>query len=181
MSAALCFLWSFQSTPPVKAATVFSPASDKKRHISIHAAREGGDYNSPVSGTSRVISIHAAREGGDAFDFFTGCINTISIHAAREGGDSQQHRRRDSPQAISIHAAREGGDAAPLPNCTKTHLFQSTPPVKAATMQPIKARGAKAPFQSTPPVKAATLRACACRTRAPFQSTPPVKAATRTA
>ena len=34
----------FQSTPPVKAATPIDGAEILKRIISIHAAREGGDY-----------------------------------------------------------------------------------------------------------------------------------------
>ena len=36
-------------------------------HISIHAAREGGDYNISANSASKtIISIHAAREDGDA-------------------------------------------------------------------------------------------------------------------
>ena len=59
---------SFQSTPPVKAATqpVFYVAG--RGLISIHAAREGGDG----------VTVKAERFSGD-----------ISIHAAREGGDGQ--------------------------------------------------------------------------------------------
>ena len=34
---------TFQSTPPVKAATVFTEGTDIPLIISIHAAREGGD------------------------------------------------------------------------------------------------------------------------------------------
>ena len=57
----------------------------------------------------------------------------ISIHAAREGGDlfNQQRQRRKN---ISIHAAREGGDAAFPTGMRPRLLFQSTPPVKAATV-----------------------------------------------
>ena len=101
------------------------------------------------------ISIHAAREGGDSklyiinFQFFgfqstppvKAATNTnaesnisgiISIHAAREGGDCQK-----SPffsiVTISIHAAREGGDHSAWAVVFSPALFQSTPPVKAAT------------------------------------------------
>ena len=35
--------------------------------------------------------------------------------------------------AISIHAAREGGDTDPAYQKMQANLFQSTPPVKAAT------------------------------------------------
>ena len=57
--------------------------------ISIHAAREGGDW--------RVMK-HCCRHDG------------ISIHAAREGGDFKL-RLFLNHLVISIHAVREGGDA----------------------------------------------------------------------
>ena len=58
---------SFQSTPPVKAATPSSIASFILYIISIHAAREGGDALDAVGQAKPpCISIHAAREGGDA-------------------------------------------------------------------------------------------------------------------
>ena len=36
-------IFVFQSTPPVKAATDGSAEAEDEKHISIHAAREGGD------------------------------------------------------------------------------------------------------------------------------------------
>ena len=78
----------------------------------------------------------------------------ISIHAAREGGDPQgAHARRWC--YISIHAAREGGDETGGGFVAIELLFQSTPPVKAATWLGLS-MGGFPPFQSTPPVKAAT-------------------------
>ena len=78
---------------------------------------------------------------------------------------------------ISIHAAREGGDSASTPKGVMATVFQSTPPVKAATCS-LRFSLNFSPFQSTPPVKAATgvnfPRTCA----SVFKSTPPVKAAT---
>ena len=82
-----------------------------------------------------LISIHAAREGGDGavviVFLYTFCI---SIHAAREGGDYISPPRVII-HAISIHAAREGGDQR-VPSAQRSAaLFQSTPPVKAATAE----------------------------------------------
>ena len=57
-------------------------------------------------------------------------------------------------------------------------LFQSTPPVKAATKKRSENHGTHT-FQSTPPVKAATAAAFRATQSQRFQSTPPVKAATR--
>ena len=58
--------------------------------------------------------------------------------------------------SISIHAAREGGDETGGGFVAIELLFQSTPPVKAAT-KAIRGERIKNIFQSTPPVKAATL------------------------
>ena len=57
----------------------------------------------------------------------------ISIHAAREGGDNND-KHRPERQPISIHAAREGGDILPSTFKQSLFKFQSTPPVKAATV-----------------------------------------------
>ena len=45
------FSFIFQSTPPVKAATCRALAAKKLGMISIHAAREGGDYPPQGRGT----------------------------------------------------------------------------------------------------------------------------------
>ena len=55
----------FQSTPPVKAATLLLWICTQARRISIHAAREGGDELFHDIYNAGAISIHAAREGGD--------------------------------------------------------------------------------------------------------------------
>ena len=56
------------------------------------------------------ISIHAAREGGDFTHYGYAIHKVISIHAAREGGDQVTARNLIICWVISIHAAREGGD-----------------------------------------------------------------------
>ena len=72
MKAATYFLpytlskFAFQSTPPVKAATVAVAPFVGFSFISIHAAREGGDTKEARKNNMLAISIHAAREGGDA-------------------------------------------------------------------------------------------------------------------
>ena len=58
---------------------------------------------------------------------------------------------------ISIHAAREGGDQNAFVRVRACVVFQSTPPVKAATLH-TPTTTATATFQSTPPVKAATIQ-----------------------
>ena len=69
------------------ATTVFNPIHAFYK-ISIHAAREGGDFVSLFDARMpAIISIHAAREGGDIQSYAYSVKNKISIHAAREGGD----------------------------------------------------------------------------------------------
>ena len=88
------------------------------------------DYNISRNNT---ISIHAAREGGDAKPIKANKTFAISIHAAREGGDLLAvYARKVKP--ISIPAAREGGDEPATVDCCCKSGFQSTPPVKAATL-----------------------------------------------
>ena len=81
-------------------------------------------------------------------------VQTISIHAAREGGDAKAVSAARK-QEISIHAAREGGDLPFGVSSQRLPIFQSTPPVKAATHMSMPVFG-QIKFQSTPPVKAAT-------------------------
>ena len=81
---------AFQSTPPVKAATMRGLSKLRDLYISIHAAREGGDNDAEAYKAAIDISIHAAREGGDS--------TSTSVN---------------------------------LPSS----VFQSTPPVKAATAE----------------------------------------------
>ena len=66
---------AFQSTPPVKAATQMLPSLAFCADISIHAAREGGDKKHSCPIWLYGISIHAAREGGDTY--LTLCITFL--------------------------------------------------------------------------------------------------------
>ena len=81
--------FTFQSTPPVKAATITQRFRKEAERISIHAAREGGDDYFNIVPPYGNISIHAAREGGDLLPKKDISQISISIHAAREGGDKQ--------------------------------------------------------------------------------------------
>ncbi len=63
---------------------------------------------------SRMISIHASNKGGDAIN---GYFKTL--------------------ESISIHASNKGGDAESLYLWIMTNIFQSTPPTKEATYQPL--------------------------------------------
>ena len=104
---------------------------------------------------------------------------------------------------ISIHAAREGGDVRPYIKPRHPRLFQSTPPVKAATLGDFfvmfalrfisihaAREGGDHDDDKTPEFNSISIHAareggdaaiaCFSVARSTFQSTPPVKAATST-
>ena len=125
--------YEFQSTHPVRGATLSRYAAATGDLISIHAPREGCDRDNHRHDRSRVISIHAPREGCDACRGPVVVLFGISIHAPREGCDistnatsalaagfQSTHPVRGATKIvkiskrrsnISIHAPREGCDA----------------------------------------------------------------------
>ena len=104
----------FQSTPPARGATTVRGFGNIWRRISIHAPREGGDFDNTIcERLAAYISIHAPREGGDT---------EIILHIEQEadfnprpprGGRRCARWRLSEPECISIHAPREGGDLLP--------------------------------------------------------------------
>ena len=124
----------FQSTHPVKGATIISMVNIVYRLISIHAPCEGCDDSKGIKGFGEIcISIHAPCEGCD-FHFFI-------IHLACD---------------ISIHAPCEGCDFIEKTLLKLSPPFQSTHPVKGATINACNLPPNHHQFQSTHPVKGAT-------------------------
>ena len=128
------FRW-FQSTRPVRGATPVSGIARKERRVSIHAPRAGRDVLMPEM-VARVLCFNPRapcgarpRETREARP-----RRPVSIHAPRAGRDhrGRVHRLGDS---VSIHAPRAGRDG----HVTSTHAseqrFQSTRPVRGATVQ----------------------------------------------
>ena len=81
-----------------------------------------------------MISIHAPREGGDSNPTQYNYCYVISIHAPREGGDDRVPVLPHIGPVISIHAPREGGDFWIQWMLCDSKGFQSTPPVRGATI-----------------------------------------------
>ena len=82
---------------------------------------------------------------------------SISIHAPREGSDLETSLNNWTGHVISIHAPREGSDrrAASLGSLLMA-VFQSTLPVRGATVSLRRASVRRCGFQSTLPVRGAT-------------------------
>ena len=194
--------------------------------ISIHAPRAGGDNNNyinlyvatdfnprPPCGGRRIC--HGSRPVPQGyFNPRPPCggrpdgicpyddAPSISIHAPRAGGDFIRGYAVRRERGISIHAPRAGGDAWAAAGLAAPIPFQSTPPVRGATvpwraiLEDYETISIHAPraggdfnnqvlalcrgrFQSTPPVRGATMCADDIRELEDiFQSTPPVRGAT---
>ena len=108
----------------------------------------------------------------------SGQHQSISIHAPREGCD-QRTTGRAHIHRISIHAPREGCDPCWSTAYGMRVEFQSTHPVRGATVRAATAFRALRKFQSTHPVRGATsLQPPAPSVALTFQSTHPVRGAT---
>ena len=125
----------FQSTRPMRDATCESVGCFHPAEISIHASHAGRDlpeselinikwnFNPRVPcGTRRELR---ALEG---FDF------PISIHASHAGRDPQKWVTGLDEDAISIHASHAGRDGNNFSNGLSSGLFQSTRPMRDATI-----------------------------------------------
>ena len=146
----------FQSTHPVRGATLGVGLPDGVRRISIHAPREGCDHYPMPSIRFHYLfqSTHPVR-GATELDAGAVHCRAISIHAPREGCDSPISSRIPAHRPISIHAPREGCDRRRPRTRRGETIFQSTHPVRGATTDKPTPTPNK-PFQSTHPVRGAT-------------------------
>ena len=129
----VAFVWSFQSTRPMRGATFYILPTMRARDISIHAPHAGRDAGDKYITGSNCISIHAPLAGCDVehiqhtvwfspyFNPRAPCgarqgdhlggtpLRAISIHAPRAGRDTQRMAEA-MQELISIHAPRAGRD-----------------------------------------------------------------------
>ena len=78
----------FQSTLPVRGATMEGAIGKKLTAISIHAPRAGSDFVPGHDSNISEISIHAPRAGSDTPAVIRSNVAGISIHAPRAGSDA---------------------------------------------------------------------------------------------
>ena len=111
-----------------------------------------------------MISIHAPRAGRDTV-IVSDILETfrISIHAPRAGRDSGRYQAGYTG-FISIHAPRAGRDLGKLDHGGLLFLFQSTRPVRGATLVRRFPILQSSKFQSTRPVRGATINLFTCFT-----------------
>ena len=151
-------IYRFQSTHPVRGATCLSERQHPSIPISIHAPRAGCDQLDGIAPARRGVfqSTHPVRGATVGSGNIWLATNTISIHAPRAGCDDktlQAHRG----SYISIHAPRAGCDLVPEPNHPHKHKISIHAPRAGCDGEFIKAKFEDIVFQSTHPVRGATV------------------------
>ena len=125
---------SFQSTRPIRGATIASGNIYQTQIISIHAPHTGRDCALTTCLLwSQYISIHAPHTGRDLAADNVHCVCNISIHAPHTGRDSEDPGNRPGILRISIHAPHTGRDPSAFSRLMMFHVFQSTRPIRGAT------------------------------------------------
>ena len=126
----------FQSTPPVRGATVARRAHTRTINEFQSTPPVRGATNRRVElGLTVDISIHAPRAGGDYTEFMTSICHG-NFNPRPPCGGRRPHIVQDRGGAgISIHAPRAGGDTVRQAR-NLLRVFQSTPPVRGATRRP---------------------------------------------
>ena len=130
-----------------------------------------------ASCSSKSISIHAPLAGCDARAPDRGRGGRISIHAPLAGCDQEQIRCNHG-YPISIHAPLAGCDVAFLVAAWHNGQFQSTHPLRGATVQRQHQHQPALHFNPRTPCGVRLTRRPSSARRCGFQSTHPLRGAT---
>ena len=123
--------------------------------ISIHASHAGCDMKRWQNSVKTIISIHASHAGCDVCLADTHAATVrISIHASHAGCD-KEFVDGHTTQYISIHASHAGCDPSLRLVWVNPEIFQSTHPMRDATMA-LNAGSSPCRFQYTHPMRDAT-------------------------
>ena len=125
----------FQSTRPVRGATFGDTIHAHGGRISIHAPRAGRDRGGGDGFADPALDFNPrAPCGARLVHVLPGpAVHHISIHAPRAGRDRLKFGHLEF-HMISIHAPRAGRDRPLTPTSCETLRFQSTRPVRGATV-----------------------------------------------
>ena len=126
-------VYAFQSTRPIRGATITVEIVSKTHSISIHAPHTGRDDGLFPQHGPHSISIHAPHTGRDLFVCDKLAFHKISIHAPHTGRDGIWVNHDFPVIQISIHAPHTGRDVDCICIHRDTNRFQSTRPIRGAT------------------------------------------------
>ena len=171
-------VYAFQSTRPIRGATITVEIVSKTHSISIHAPHTGRDDGLFPQHGPHSISIHAPHTGRDLFVCDKLAFHKISIHAPHTGRDGIWVNHDFPVIQISIHAPHTGRDVDCICIHRDTNRFQSTRPIRGATFpgscrppscrisihaphtgrdsSPRYSSASSSAFQSTRPIRGAT-------------------------
>ena len=168
---------AFQSTRPVRGATLRKFASGDFQGISIHAPRAGRDGGGDGFADPALISIHAPRAGRDLRRYNICLLRPHFNPRAPCGARPPVRIAYIIFAVISIHAPRAGRDGVALPLLV-LHPISIHAPRAGRDLALSSGDGVFSLFQSTRPVRGATRTTCLRKLRSLFQSTRPVRGAT---
>ena len=192
----------FQSTRPIRGATsppwLCSQYADHFNPRAPYGARRPTTTRE-IPRTSGFQSTRPIR-GATSVVLITDSVSLISIHAPHTGRDSIKATARELDISISIHAPHTGRDVRKSLIVAKPCIFQSTRPIRGATLicptprryhhisihaphtgrdQATEIASVRAIlFQSTRPIRGATVLGVYCFFGLRFQSTRPIRGAT---
>ena len=168
---------SFQSTPPMRRATSDLVRNYDALMVSIHAPHaEGDEYTNPHSMDLPFQSTPPMRRATLAW-LLDALEDYVSIHAPHAEGDMGWNNDANRSN-VSIHAPHAEGDNRHPDFVCIGAAFQSTPPMRRATVDAADPNTTVYMFQSTPPMRRATWVGTMMRIGVMFQSTPPMRRAT---
>ena len=172
----------FQSTRPLRGATASRahprpPPGDFNPRAPCGARRRRRPRRATQCHNFNPRAPCGARHGG-VLKIFDRC--EISIHAPLAGRDPCRPSPPPRPRSISIHAPLAGRDVV-VPQDVKDEFskFQSTRPLRGATLSASLSAPTTMGFQSTRPLRGATCKTRRGCLRVEFQSTRPLRGATR--
>ena len=123
------YLCVFQSTLPLRGATLGGLTDLFFETISIHAPLTGSDSScGPALTTTHSISIHAPLTGSDAAGLHRHAVVAISIHAPLTGSDHDGRQLRPDPQGFQ--------STLPLRGATRSSIA-GTPPGRISIHAPL--------------------------------------------
>ena len=147
----------FQSTLPLRGATVVIADNPHCCLISIHTPLAGSDFLSTVFNIRNYISIHTPLAGSDLFRKNCSPLS-CNFNPHSPCGERLPRLNIIAPfHPISIHTPLAGSDIKSLKSLNVVAIFQSTLPLRGATLS-LSTRSACSIFQSTLPLRGATWR-----------------------
>ena len=168
----------FNPRPPRGGRRVLGGIPAKRRTISIHAPREGGDGSLPKHLTASTYFNPRPPRGGRPLRQMTHPSKIYFNPRPPRGGRHPVQFSEYPCCPISIHAPREGGDCCTSGCCTRTIDFNPRPPRGGRRRSCLRLLSRSWIFQSTPPARGATSNIFSAFFRSLFQSTPPARGAT---